>query len=148
VIRAIFSMFAGAIFSVGLVIGGMTTPAKVIGFLDFFGAWDPSLALVIIGALAVHVVTYRLIVKRPSPIFGDRFRVPRERPIDRRLVIGSAIFGLGWGLGGFCPGPAVTALPAGGLSVALLGAGMVLGIFSYERFVSQRLAAEAETSPQ
>lgn len=100
----------GLIFGLGLVISGMVDPAKVQNFLDIFGTWDPSLAFVMAAAVLVTFIGYRLAWHRPRPALDDRFHLPENSAIDRRLVIGAAIFGIGWGLGGYCPGPAFTGL--------------------------------------
>src|SRR6266508_4619266 len=110
---------SGLVFAIGLAISGMTQPAKVTAFLDFTGNWDPSLACVIAGAIMVHAVLYRAIRRRPTPLFAPTFSVPTRTDIDPRLVGGAAIFGIGWGLGGFCPGPAVTSLGSGQASVVI-----------------------------
>ena len=112
------ALVAGILFGVGLVVGGMTIPSKIVGFLNFFGDWDPSLVFVMAGAIAVYLPAYRLITKRSKPILEEVFVLPSRRDIDGRLLVGAAIFGAGWGLGGFCPGPALTSL--GGLSEAAL----------------------------
>jgi uncharacterized membrane protein YedE/YeeE len=105
--------FATALlFGLGLGIAGMTLPEKVIGFLDVTGAWDPTLAFVMGGAIAIHAVAYRLIMKRTRPLDGGKFHVPTRRDIDARLIVGAAVFGIGWGLAGICPGPAVVAFAA------------------------------------
>lgn len=109
----LFSIFvSGLMFAAGLVIAGMTQPSKVIGFLDWFGAWDPSLAFVMLGAILVHAVGYRLIRRRSAPVFALNFQVPTRKDVDGPLLAGSALFGVGWGLGGFCPGPAVSSVVA------------------------------------
>jgi uncharacterized membrane protein YedE/YeeE len=105
---------SGLVFGFGLILSGMTDPRKVQSFLDLGGRWDPSLALVMVGAIAVAAVGSRIARARRAPIFEAQFHLPLQRAIDRRLVAGSAIFGVGWGLGGFCPGPAIVAL--GGLA--------------------------------
>ena len=105
---------AGIVFALGLRISGMTRPIKVIGFLDFAGSWDASLAFVMIGAIAVYLSAYRLIRKLSAPFFAGKFSVPERSDIDLNLIVGAAIFGAGWGLGGFCPGPAITSLASGG----------------------------------
>lgn len=104
------AFIVGLIFAIGLGIGGMTQPAKVIGFLDIFGEWDPSLIFVMIGALIVHIILYRMIRRRSSPLFAEKFQIPTRRDIDRQLVLGAILFGGGWGLAGFCPAPAITSL--------------------------------------
>lgn len=101
------------IFGVGLVISGMVDPAKVLNFLDVAGSWDPSLAFVMAGAVAVTMIGYRVVLARPKPLFAPEFQLPTRREIDMRLVFGAGLFGVGWGLAGFCPGPALTALGLG-----------------------------------
>jgi uncharacterized protein len=123
----------GALFAVGLAIGGMTKPAKVIGFLDLFGAWDPSLAFVMAGAIGVHVIGYRLVVRRRSPLFATGFSLPTRKDIDRRLVFGAALFGVGWGLGGFCPGPGLVTAASGSIAALLFVLGMTVGILVEKR---------------
>lgn len=123
------SFLAGLIFAVGLGLGGMTQPAKVLGFLDLTGNWDPSLACVMLGAIAVHAPAYRLIRRRSAPIFATAFAVPTRRDFDLRLVAGAALFGIGWGLGGFCPGPAITSLVSGHTAVLLFVPAMVAGMY-------------------
>jgi len=103
----------GLLFGVGLVVSGMSDPAKVLNFLDLAGTWDPSLAFVMGGAVIVAFFGYRAVFARGRPIATERFRVPEATEIDRRVVVGPAIFGFGWGLSGFCPGPALTALSLG-----------------------------------
>lgn len=108
---ATFSAFiVGLIFAVGLGIGGMTQPGKVVGFLDIFGEWNPSLIFVMIGALVVHIIFYQLIRKRNAPLFAEKFQIPIRRDINRDLILGATLFGSGWGLAGFCPAPAITSL--------------------------------------
>ena len=110
--KAFVGFLCGLTFGLGLVISGMSNPAKVLNFLDVFGDWDPSLAFVMGGASITAFIGYRLVWMRPSPVLMDRFDVPQTTAIDSPLLIGAAIFGVGWGIGGFCPGPAWTALPA------------------------------------
>ena len=100
----------GLIFGLGLIVSGMINPAKVLNFLDIAGTWDPSLALVMAAAVITAFGGYRLALSRKAPLLADRFHLPGAASIDRRLILGSAVFGLGWGFGGFCPGPAVTSL--------------------------------------
>jgi uncharacterized protein len=109
--RAAISFIAGLIFGVGLIISGMVNPSKVLNFLDPFGSWDPSLAFVMAAAVAVTFTGYKIVFRRSCPVLADRFRLPVAKRIDSRVVIGPAIFGIGWGLSGFCPGPAITSLP-------------------------------------
>lgn len=118
----------GLLFGLGLVISQMVNPAKVLNFLDVAGTWDPSLAFVMLGAVAVTAVGYRLVLARPAPLLGERFQVPARSDIDKELVVGSALFGAGWGLAGFCPGPALTALGLGRWDVLLFVAAMLAGM--------------------
>ncbi len=126
------ALFSGALFGLGLAVSGMVDPAKVIGFLDVAGDWDPTLALVMGGALLVTIPTFRLILKRPRPVLGDDFALPTKSSLDARLLGGSALFGVGWGLSGFCPGPAVTALATGLPVVFAFVAAMVAGMAVYK----------------
>jgi len=109
--RILISAIAGLVFGLGLIISGMADPAKVQNFLDLFGIWDPSLAFVMAGAIAVTFVGYRLTFGRGRPLLADAFSLPTKAGIDSPLVIGAALFGVGWGLSGFCPGPAIVSLP-------------------------------------
>ena len=105
------NFLAGLIFGLGLLISGMANPAKVQNFLDLAGSFDPSLIFVMAGAVAVTFLGYRLVLRQPRPLLGERFSLPTAKDIDPRLVGGAALFGIGWGLSGFCPGPAITSLP-------------------------------------
>ena len=109
--RILISAIAGLVFGLGLIISGMSDPAKVQNFLDLFGIWDPSLAFVMAGAIAVTFVGYRAAFGRGSPLLADAVSLPTKTAIDAPLVIGAALFGVGWGLSGFCPGPAIVSLP-------------------------------------
>lgn len=124
-LMALVGLSSGLLFGAGLVVSGMTDPAKIHGFLDFTGSWDPTLAFVMAGAIAVHFAAYRLIRGRRAPMLGGSFQIPTRRDIDAKLLAGAALFGLGWGLGGYCPGPAVTALTTGAPSVAAFVAAML-----------------------
>jgi uncharacterized membrane protein YedE/YeeE len=119
---------AALIFGIGLVISGMANPAKVLNFLDVAGSWDPSLAFVMGGALAVTMIGYRLVLARPKPIFAPDFQLPTRRKIDARLLLGAAIFGVGWGLAGFCPGPALTSLGLGAPGTLAFVPAMLVGM--------------------
>jgi len=119
----------GALFAAGLAISGMTKPSKIVGFLDISGAWDASLAFVMLGAIAVHFVAYRVVMRRSAPLFDTKFHVPTRKDIDLRLVLGAALFGLGWALGGFCPGPGLVALGGGSLNAVVFIVGMTIGMF-------------------
>jgi uncharacterized membrane protein YedE/YeeE len=130
---AIFVQFAiGLLFGLGLVVSGMSNPATVLGFLDFAaigaGAWDPRLAFVLVGAVGVAALGYRLVLQRRQPVFADAFHLPTATSIDARLVFGAAIFGVGWGLVGFCPGPAFVAVGTGAAPALLFAAAMLVGM--------------------
>ncbi len=129
------SFFSGIVFALGLGISGMTRPIKVIGFLDFAGKWDASLAFVMLGAIAVYSIAYRLVRGRRAPLLGEKFLIPERTHIDRNLIVGAAMFGAGWGLAGFCPGPAITSLASGAAPVALFVVAMVAGIYLHGAFI-------------
>lgn len=116
--NVVAGFLSGTLFGVGLSLSGMIYPQKVLGFLDLFGAWDPSLALVMGGALAVTALGYPLVLKCEAPLLAPKFALPTLSQIDGRLVIGSALFGIGWGLAGLCPGPALGVLPFAGVDFA------------------------------
>ncbi len=126
-IRNIAALLSGAVFGLGLTVSQMTNPDKVLAFLDVGGAWDPSLLLVLAGAVIVTVIAFRFILKRPQPIFEKRFYIPTRDAIDRKLLGGSAIFGVGWGLVGFCPGPAITSLAFGNTESFIFLGSMIAG---------------------
>lgn len=128
----VIAFVAGVIFAVGLGISGMTQPTKVTGFLDFFGDWDPSLALVMLGAIGAHLVPSVLALRRGAPVFGDRFHLPAFQSIDARLLGGAALFGVGWGLSGYCPGPAVVATAAGTGQAAVFLVTMLVGFAIFD----------------
>lgn len=108
--NSIAAFVVGFVFAIGLGLSGMTQPQKVIGFLDLFGQWDPSLIFVMVGAIIVHFVTFKIIRKRNSPLFSSQWHVPTKKEITPALMAGAFIFGVGWALGGFCPGPAITSM--------------------------------------
>lgn len=118
----------GGIFGLGIIASGMSNPAKVLNFFDFFGSWDPSLAFVMGGALAVTFLGYRWVLRRRGPLLDAAFDLPKTRAVEPRLVVGAAIFGLGWGLAGFCPGGALPALGSFQPEVLTFVASMVVGI--------------------
>jgi len=122
---------AGVLFAAGLAIGGMTQPAKVLGFLDLAGAWDPSLAFVMAGAVLVHAVAYRLVAGRRSPLFADAFSLPARTDLEPRLVTGGVLFGVGWGLAGYCPGPALTAASGASFPAIVVAVSMLLGMLLF-----------------
>ncbi|MBM4296976.1 MAG: YeeE/YedE family protein [Deltaproteobacteria bacterium] len=132
---ALFSaLLIGTLFGLGLSISEMTNPARVIGFLDIAGRWDPTLIFVMGGALAVTLPAYTLILRRARPLLDGAFHLPAKRDIDRRLLIGAALFGIGWGLGGFCPGPALASLASGAPAVFGFVLAMIAGQWLAGRF--------------
>ena len=138
--QVLMALLTGLVFGLGLIISGMTDPSKVIGFLDLAGKWDPSLAFVMGGAILVGIFAFRFAATRQEAILGGPIRLPTARHIDRRLVLGGLVFGAGWGLAGYCPGPALASLATGGgkpliFTIAML-AGM--GIFEIEDRFSRR----------
>jgi len=132
------SLLAGLLMGSGLAIAQMINPEKVIAFLDFAGNWDPSLAVVLCAALAVSFIGYRLTIGRDQPLLANAFHIPDRRDIDMPLVAGAAIFGIGWGLGGYCPGPAIGALSLGMWEPLIFVAAMLVGSFLYGLLTRQR----------
>lgn len=129
VMALVLAGLAGALFGAGLVVAGMTQPARVVGFLTLSRSWDPSLGFVMLGAIAVYAVLVRWIPRRRvDPWFDAAFHIPTRRDIDRRLVLGAALFGVGWGLGGLCPGPGIVAAASGNLAALAFVAAMLLGM--------------------
>ncbi|MES2511818.1 MAG: YeeE/YedE family protein [Pseudomonadota bacterium] len=126
------SLLAGLVFGLGLIISGMANPSKVLGFLDLAGAWDPSLAFVMGGAVAVGLAAFRLAGNRSRSLLGADMQLPSARQIDRRLVLGSLLFGVGWGIAGFCPGPALVALGMGERKAMVFVAAMLAGMLVFE----------------
>lgn len=126
------AFIVGLIFGIGLIFGGMTDPSKVIGFLDISGAWNPSLAFVMGGAIMVGLVAFRFAHKRTVNFFGGALHLPKNNAIDKRLVIGSLLFGAGWGMAGFCPGPALTSLGTGNPKAVIFVLAMVAGMALFE----------------
>jgi len=122
-----FALLSGMVFGIGLAISGMANPAKVLGFLDVAGPWDPTLGLVMVGALLVTIPAFRLILKRRGPLFTPRFVLPTAVSVERSLAVGAALFGVGWGLAGLCPGPAVMDLVTGDKGIILFVAAMLIG---------------------
>jgi uncharacterized protein len=125
--RAWIAFVAGLLFGLGLSLGGMTQPAVVLGFLDIFGAWDPRLVFVMAGAVLTTAIGYRLVLRRSRPLLAERFQWPTSRRIDARLMGGAALFGIGWGIAGYCPGPALASLGAGAPALLVLVACMIVG---------------------
>ena len=128
----ISEFLVGLLFGWGLLISAMTDPSKVLGFLDLAGAWDPSLAFVMGGAVLVGLVGFTVAKKRTSSFLGSAMHLPTSRHIDRRLVLGSLTFGAGWGLAGFCPGPGIVAMGAGESKAALFVVAMIVGMLVFE----------------
>ncbi|MGQ3054275.1 MAG: DUF6691 family protein [Roseateles sp.] len=124
--------FAGVLFGLGLLLSGMADPAKVLGFLDLAGAWDPSLALVMAGAIAVGVVGFAVARRRSASLLGLPMKLPTASEIDRRLIGGSVLFGIGWGIAGFCPGPALVGLGMGEAKAAVFVLAMLVGMALFE----------------
>lgn len=129
--QVIAALLAGTLFGLGLSVSQMINPEKVLSFLDFFGAWDPSLALVMLGAVGVSTLAFRLALKQPRPVLAEAFQVPSRSDIDVRLIAGSVLFGIGWGLVGWCPGPAIASLALvqweSFVFLAAMVAGMLMG---------------------
>ena len=128
-VRILIAFIVGLLFAVGLGISGMTQPQKVIGFLQIGKNWDPSLMFVMIGAIPVHAFAYKMIRNKETPFLDVKFQVPTSREISKPLVIGSALFGFGWALGGYCPGPALTSVGAGAKTAIIFVVFMILGMY-------------------
>ncbi len=125
------ALLAGTLFGLGLSVSQMINPQKVLAFLDFFGPWDPSLALVLFGAVLVATIAYRFALKQPRPLFAGSFQLPSRRDVDPRLMAGGVIFGVGWGLVGWCPGPAISSIALMHLETFVFLAAMVAGMLAY-----------------
>ncbi len=142
--QIVTSLVAGLVFGLGLILSGMSDPAKVLGFLDLAGPWDPSLAFVMGGAIGVGLVAFAVARQRTQSLLGLPMRLPTTRVIDRRLVGGSLLFGIGWGLAGFCPGPALVALGMGEGKAALFVGAMLAGMGLFEGLERLRAPAVAK----
>ncbi|MFO8141487.1 MAG: YeeE/YedE family protein [Marinobacter sp.] len=132
------SVFAGLLFGLGLIVSGMANPEKVLGFLDIAGLWDPSLAFVMGGAILVGLVAFTLIRKRTLSFLGFNMQLPTNTRIEKRLVIGSMMFGIGWGIAGFCPGPGLVALGAGEFKAVVFVGAMIAGMILFEAIERNR----------
>lgn len=132
------ALLAGLLFGAGLILGGMTQPAVVLGFLDLFGPWNPRLLWVMAAAVATTAVGYRLLLRRRGPWLASSFQLPAPRPADRRLLLGAALFGIGWGIAGYCPGPALVSLAGGAPSLLVLVGTMALGSWLASRLPARR----------
>lgn len=139
--QGLASLLIGALFGFGLSLSGMTDPNKVQDFLDVSGRWDASLLLVMGGALLVTSLAFPLILRRSRPVLAQKFHLPAARAVDRKLVIGAALFGIGWGLGGFCPGPAFVGLAMGSRSALLFVVAMLLGMALHRSYQDLRQTA-------
>lgn len=140
------SLLAGLVFGLGLIVSGMANPAKVLGFLDLAGRWDPSLALVMAGAIAVGSIAFLLAKNRTRSLLGAEMKLPTTSHIDRRLVTGSALFGMGWGIAGFCPGPGLVALGMGESKALVFVAAMLAGMVVFEILERRRQAMTHRTA--
>jgi uncharacterized protein len=134
--RILLALAAGLIFGLGLTISQMINPAKVLGFLDLFGDWDPSLALVMVGAIPAAAVGYRLAGRSSAPLFAEAYAAPARSAIDGRLIGGAILFGIGWGLVGYCPGPALASIAVGSWRTVLFVAAMLLGMAGFSALQS------------
>ncbi len=135
------SLFAGLLFGFGLIVSGMANPEKVLGFLDLAGLWDPSLAFVMGGAILVGLVAFTFAKKRTLSLLGFDMKLPTNTRIDKRLVIGSLTFGIGWGIAGFCPGPGLVALGAGEIKAVVFVGSMIAGMLIYEMIERSRASS-------
>ena len=140
------SLLTGLVFGIGLIVSGMADPAKVLGFLDLAGAWDPSLAFVMAGAIVVSAVAFAMARQRTVSLLGAEMKLPMARQINRRLVLGSVVFGIGWGVAGFCPGPGLVALGMGETKAVVFVAAMLVGMGVFELLERHRRAAELRTT--
>jgi uncharacterized protein len=131
------SLLSGLVFGLGLILSGMANPAKVLGFLDLAGAWDPSLALVMAGAIGVGFFAFLVAKRRTKSFLGADMKLPAAAPVDRRLMVGSALFGIGWGVAGFCPGPGLVALGIGEPKAIVFVVAMLVGMLVFEVFLER-----------
>ncbi len=138
----------GALFAIGLAISGMTDANKVVGFLDLSAGWDPSLALVMVGGIGAHWASWRFAVTDGQPLFGTAFHLPTRTDIDARLVLGAALFGMGWGLGGFCPGPGIVSATTGTAPALVFIVGMTLGMWIHSALPSPAAPSLKVTEPK
>ena len=141
--RVVINVLARLIFGLGLLISGMANPLKVQNFLDLAGSFDPSLICVMLGAVVVTFLGYRLAFSRPRPVLVERFSLPAAKKIDGKLALGAALFGVGWGLSGFCPGPAITSLPLLAKGTLLFVPAMLIGIGLVRLLIQTRLSSKA-----
>jgi uncharacterized protein len=135
--RNLSALVAGILFGLGLAISQMADPNKVLGFLDVAGSWDPSLILVMAGAVGVTMIAFRWVLRRPAPLFDTTFHLPRVTRVDAPLIVGATIFGVGWGLAGYCPGPALASIATLGADPLVFVATLIAGVLLY-RWMSER----------
>ncbi len=135
----IVALIAGLLFGAGLIISQMIDPVRSLGFFDVAGRWDPTLLFVLGGAVGVTLIAFRFVLRQPAPFFAPKFQLPTKTTIDRPLIVGSALFGVGWAIAGYCPGPGITALIFGSWNPVLFVGSMAVGSFLYSR-VSNRVA--------
>lgn len=140
------SLLAGLVFGIGLIVSGMANPAKVLGFLDLAGRWDPSLGLVMAGAISVGLIAFTIASRRTRSFLGAELKLPSARDIDRRLVGGGLLFGIGWGVAGFCPGPAVLALGMGEAKAVIFAMAMLVGMGIFELLERRKSARQASAA--
>lgn len=129
---------SGFIFAIGLGLSGMTQPQKVIGFLDIFGTWDPSLLFVMAGAILFHFVTYKFVTKRQTPLLSPDWHIPKNKNISKSLIAGSFMFGIGWGIAGYCPGPAMTSLSSLSIKPLIFVMSMLIGMYIF-KFLDKKI---------
>jgi uncharacterized membrane protein YedE/YeeE len=134
----LIALLCGIVFGIGLSLSHMINPIKILNFLDITGNWDPSLIFVMIGALAVAFVSFKWILKRPAPLLAESFHISRKSSIDKPLILGAAIFGIGWGMSGYCPGPAVAGLGLLSLESVIMVVAIFLGFFAFNRFFARK----------
>jgi hypothetical protein len=146
-VSILISLLIGLVFGYGLIVSGMSDPAKVLAFLDLVGDWDPSLALVMAGAIAVGLVAFRIAGRRATSLRGKPLQLPTARQIDRRLLAGSALFGIGWGLAGICPGPALVLLGSGAAKGFVFVLAMLAGMAIFTAFERLSRARQAQSAP-
>jgi uncharacterized membrane protein YedE/YeeE len=144
--RMLTAFLAGALFALGLGLGGMTQPTRVVGFLDVAGRWDPSLAFVMMGAVTVYAVLFRLVRRRARPVLSPAFAIPGRRDVDARLVVGAAVFGAGWGLAGYCPGAGIVSLATGATPVLVFVSAILAGMAIADAVASS--SATTATTPR
>jgi uncharacterized membrane protein YedE/YeeE len=130
--KIVISYVLGVLFSIGLTVSGMVNPNKVIGFLDLFRSWDPDLIFVMGGAVVVNLIFFRLVLKRKNPLLGGEFSLPTSSQVDWRIIVGSTLFGIGWGLGGICPGPGIANLFTGNIQIISFVISMFAGMLVFK----------------